>query len=123
MTSNRSLALILLSLHNVLFGDKAAVGTSKNRFYKPTVYDAFKFLLLILNDESTMEVELNDWKKDIEGKQLNHQCLIIGFGDSIFTLKDKFCVLIEDIRYIFEGQNALLSALETVLHIYWGTSI
>ena len=118
MTYNQSLAVVLLGLHYVLFGDKVSYGDKKKVVYKPTVYDSFGFLLLIVDDEDTMKVKIDDWiRKNIE-KQLKQQALIVGFGGSIENLKDKFCLILEDIKYIFDGEFALLYALEKLLQIY-----
>ena len=111
MTSNKSTAVLMMGIHNILFGDRVSA------VYKPTVYDSFCFMLLIINDQNSFDEEFNNWKSGIEEKKLKHQCSIVGFG-SLKNLQDKFVVVVEDIKYIFEGNHSLLNAIECVLQIY-----
>lgn len=114
---NQSLATVLLALHHILSGDKVSYD-DKKKIYKPTVYDSFCFLLLLVNDENTMDIELNSWTQKNAQKQLKQQAIIVGFGGSIDNIKDKFCLILEDMKFVFEGENALLHALERLLQIY-----
>lgn len=118
MSRNQSLATILLGLHYLLSGDKISYGDKKKIVYKPTVYDSFGFILLLVGDENSVELEYNNWtRKNIE-KSLKPQAVIIGFGGSIEKLQDRFCLILEDMKYLFDGENALLYALERLLQIY-----
>ncbi|KAL7026094.1 hypothetical protein ACKWTF_013787 [Chironomus riparius] len=119
MSPNQSLATILLGLHNLLSGDRVSCGDKKKIIYKPTVYDSFGFMLLLVDDENSMEIEYRNWIRKNNQKSLKQQAVIIGVGGSIENLKDKFCVILEDMKYLFEGVNSLLFALERLMQMYY----
>lgn len=123
LSFNQSLASILLALHSNLFGDKASYGDKKKIINKPTVFDSLGFMLLLVKDENTMDMDYDNWMQKNIQKQLKQQAVIIGFGGSIENMKDKFCLVLEDMKFIFEGENALLHALERLLQMYHVFSI
>ncbi|KAL7024906.1 hypothetical protein ACKWTF_013246 [Chironomus riparius] len=119
VTSNQKVAGILLGLSCHLHGLKHSYGgESKKTVYKPTICDTFSSILLIVSQQSNVEIEFKNYTKQLLEKKMNQQALIIGFGSSVEDLSDKFCVVVEDMKYLFDGQNSLLRAVELVLKIY-----
>jgi len=118
INSNRGIAGILLGLSCHLHGLKYSYGESKKNVYKPTICDTFNSILLIISQESNVELEFKKFTKQLVEKKMNQQALIIGFGTSTEDLGDKFCVVVEDMKYLFQGQNSLLRAVELALKIY-----
>lgn len=107
----------MLGLHNYLFGSKITYAPKK--CYKPTLYEAFNHFLLISSSENNFEKEIIQWRNSLAEKKLKLQAFIVGFGTSPLDLQDKFIVIVEDLKYMFEGSNSLLFAVDLLLKFFF----
>lgn len=117
VSNNRKILAILLGLSCHLHGTKHSFGEKKN-IYKPTIYDTFNSLILIISQESQLDVEWKKYSDELKEKNLTQQAIIIAFGNSVEDISNKFCIVVEDMKFMFNGSNSLLRALESCLKIY-----
>jgi hypothetical protein len=115
MTKNQRVATIISALHHILYAPHVIYG-KKN--WRATIIDTIECMLLIIGNESTADIEIKAFEKKLKEKKLPTQAYIIGFGSSYDKVGDKFCVRVEDIQYIFDGELALLDCLEMMLKFY-----
>lgn len=115
---NQQVAVILLGLSCHLHGLKFSAGDTKKNPYKPTTYDTFNSILLIASQESDLELDLNNYHKQLFDKNMTQQVIIIGFGKNVENLEDKFCVVFEDTKYMLQGPDSLLRAIELAIKVY-----
>jgi hypothetical protein len=115
MTNNQRVAVILSSLHHILYMPKLIYG-SKN--YKSTMNDTIDCMLLLVVNESTKDIEVQKFESRLKEKKITPQPFIIAFGNSFDKVSNKFCVKVENIQYALESDSALLDCLDLILKIY-----
>ncbi|KAG5685096.1 hypothetical protein PVAND_014297 [Polypedilum vanderplanki] len=113
-SQNQRVAFLMYALHCYLYspGMKFVNGSR----IRPTRQDTFEFFLLLCTTENAMEEEHQIWLNKIKSRNLTQQAIIIGYGTSFENIQDKFCVCIENTKYIF---NSLILAIECLLKVYY----
>lgn len=118
LTYNQQTAAILLGISCHLHGLKFSLGDAKKSAYKATIFDTFNSILFMISQESDLELELNNYHQQLYEKNMTQQVIVIGFGKEIKYLEDKFCVVFEDTKYMLQGPNSLIRAIELAIKVY-----
>ncbi|KAG5677128.1 hypothetical protein PVAND_006910 [Polypedilum vanderplanki] len=74
--------------------------------------------VLRCSSENLFQLNISEWQQRFSQYSITMQAFIVCFGESFENLEDKFLVCLDDIIYTFEGEAALISAIDTLLKVY-----
>ncbi|KAG5685150.1 hypothetical protein PVAND_014342 [Polypedilum vanderplanki] len=117
LSTNQKAVKTLISISDFLYGPPLLRGSDKS--YRASKSDALKFLLFRCLSENLFQLNITEWQQHLSQYSITKQAFIVCFGESFENLEDKFLVCLDDIIYTFEGEAALLSAIDTLLKIYY----
>ncbi|KAG5676298.1 hypothetical protein PVAND_006145 [Polypedilum vanderplanki] len=113
LSTNQKAIKTLISISDFLYGPPALKGSDKSR-YRASKLDALKFLLFRCLSENLFQLNISEWQQHLSQYSITMQAFIFLFGESFENLEDKFLVCLDDIIYTFEGEVALISAIDTL---------
>ncbi|XP_070507985.1 uncharacterized protein [Chironomus tepperi] len=106
LSETAKIVALLLGLHVFLY---------ESGKWRPSILESFKFMVLIVKNESTQESEMNEWKKKLKDSNYNFLPTIIAYGENFENFKNKFLVCFNEHFYQF---NNIFKALEVLLNMF-----
>lgn len=117
--SNQKMSQLLCGLNAVLFSATVKLENKKVQKYRATMQDSFKSFFLICPTENSMESKISEWRNTANNSGFKIQVIIVAFGTNTFDISDKFVVILENLKYIFIGEESLIAAIECALKMYF----
>ncbi|KAL7014818.1 hypothetical protein ACKWTF_016141 [Chironomus riparius] len=106
LSETAKVVALLLGLHVFLY---------ESGKWRPSILESFRFMVLLVKNESCQESEMNEWKQKLKDSNYNFLPTIIAYGDNFENFKDKFLVCFDGNFYQF---NNIYKALEVLLNMF-----
>lgn len=110
---------LIYALHANLYTPivKTEGEASKNR--RASLMDTLKYFILLCATENSMECNIEAYQQTLIQSGSTVQPFIVAFGESFLDAKEKFCVVVENLRYIFCGADSLILAINCLLKCFY----